>query len=367
MIESQDISDEIEHDVEQTTARPRDCVDCGDAEQNEATESDHLKRSHKQVGGNGSIGGVTERRSLFDSYRNIFDGRVKIDEGDSGKNSPKITSMNNDTGEKKLENEARGCHRAYPEMQNTAHGYENEHMMYFDEEHFYNMQTNRGEQVGMKQEQMEPFYAETGPQENMRYQSGAYGDEQSFMYPNAYQIAEMKKQRRNRLPTKKKSKQRICSNCKTTSTPSWRRGGNGRVLLCNACGLYLKLHGRNRPFSMNSEGRTKAVKNTPETVACIVCNTAGRVNEFKNTQSGSTCPTCYSYYLEQMRANNMLSRGEEYYSPMQDDSYYWQKQQEYYDQYYSQTGGNVQEYEAQGEYYGSEDEQTYNEPHNSPR
>ena len=32
-----------------------------------------------------------------------------------------------------------------------------------------------------------------------------------------------------------------CSNCKTTQTTLWRRNQNGEPV-CNACGLYYKLH-----------------------------------------------------------------------------------------------------------------------------
>ncbi|KAJ3103791.1 putative electron transfer flavoprotein subunit [Phlyctochytrium bullatum] len=40
-----------------------------------------------------------------------------------------------------------------------------------------------------------------------------------------------------------------CSNCGTTSTPLWRRDDKG-CPICNACGLYFKLHGQHRPVSM---------------------------------------------------------------------------------------------------------------------
>ena len=33
----------------------------------------------------------------------------------------------------------------------------------------------------------------------------------------------------------------VCSNCRTTQTTLWRRNGNGEPV-CNACGLYHKLH-----------------------------------------------------------------------------------------------------------------------------
>ncbi|KAF2135857.1 uncharacterized protein K452DRAFT_158288 [Aplosporella prunicola CBS 121167] len=44
----------------------------------------------------------------------------------------------------------------------------------------------------------------------------------------------------------------ICQNCTTSTTPLWRRDEVGSVL-CNACGLFLKLHGRPRPISLKTD------------------------------------------------------------------------------------------------------------------
>lgn len=72
--------------------------------------------------------------------------------------------------------------------------------------------------------------------------------------------------------TKQNMSTPTCKNCKTQTTPLWRRDETGQVL-CNACGLFLKLHGRPRPISLKSDviksrnrvkHNNKSSPNTPE-------------------------------------------------------------------------------------------------------
>lgn len=55
-------------------------------------------------------------------------------------------------------------------------------------------------------------------------------------------------------PTKDDAKKLLtkCNNCCTTKTPLWRKDPNGNTL-CNACGLFLKLHGTMRPLSLKTD------------------------------------------------------------------------------------------------------------------
>ncbi|RMZ78543.1 hypothetical protein DV737_g3821, partial [Chaetothyriales sp. CBS 132003] len=60
----------------------------------------------------------------------------------------------------------------------------------------------------------------------------------------------------------------VCQNCATSTTPLWRRDEAGSVL-CNACGLFLKLHGRPRPISLKtdvikSRNRVKSANQVPK-------------------------------------------------------------------------------------------------------
>uniref|UniRef100_G3T0W5 GATA-type domain-containing protein n=1 Tax=Loxodonta africana TaxID=9785 RepID=G3T0W5_LOXAF len=61
-----------------------------------------------------------------------------------------------------------------------------------------------------------------------------------------------------------------CANCHTTTTTLWRRNAEGEPV-CNACGLYMKLHGVPRPLAMKKEGiqtRKRKPKNINKSKTC---------------------------------------------------------------------------------------------------
>ncbi|KAJ1875744.1 Sodium- and chloride-dependent GABA transporter 1 [Coemansia sp. RSA 990] len=53
---------------------------------------------------------------------------------------------------------------------------------------------------------------------------------------------------------------KCCANCLTAETPSWRRHPDTQQLLCNACGLYLRLHRKSRPITIDEAGHIQVIR-----------------------------------------------------------------------------------------------------------
>ncbi|ORZ10264.1 hypothetical protein BCR41DRAFT_294365, partial [Lobosporangium transversale] len=83
-----------------------------------------------------------------------------------------------------------------------------------------------------------------------------------------------------------------CTNCHTTTTPSWRRCSQGRFLLCNACGLFQKLHGRARPFQKTKDGHIKIVRTPASHAPCAHCGTTSSAIWRKGANKEALCNAC---------------------------------------------------------------------------
>ncbi|KAH7395196.1 hypothetical protein DE146DRAFT_99649 [Phaeosphaeria sp. MPI-PUGE-AT-0046c] len=64
----------------------------------------------------------------------------------------------------------------------------------------------------------------------------------------------------------------ICSNCKTTQTPLWRRSPTGETI-CNACGLYLKARNQHRPVNLKRNTNSQSLLPVQQTPAPSQDNT----------------------------------------------------------------------------------------------
>ncbi|OMH85624.1 Nitrogen regulatory protein NUT1 [Zancudomyces culisetae] len=73
-----------------------------------------------------------------------------------------------------------------------------------------------------------------------------------------------------------------CSNCNTEKTPLWRRDNSSGKPLCNACGLFYKLHGVNRPMSLKTNVIKKRNRKTNNN------NNNGNVNGNNPSVAGSS-------------------------------------------------------------------------------
>jgi hypothetical protein len=107
---------------------------------------------------------------------------------------------------------------------------------------------------------------------------------------------------RNGIPLK------MCSNCGTTSTPSWRRCVEGKNLLCNACGLYAKLHNKSRPFVISIDGSVKVQRQgANEATVCVNCSTTETPLWRRGQNGESLCNAC-GLYLKQHNRNREVKR-----------------------------------------------------------
>lgn len=150
---------------------------------------------------------------------------------------------------------------------------------------FLNLTPAAGSVYSPSSHMLSPYssYMSTGPQD--------YGSAGLYSSPGAWMNPSFSPKLRNKLKIST-PEARECVNCGATATPLWRRDGTGHYL-CNACGLYHKMNGQNRPLI---RPKKRLIVSKRAGTLCANCHTSTTTLWRRNASGEPVCNACGLYF-----------------------------------------------------------------------
>jgi uncharacterized Zn finger protein (UPF0148 family) len=105
----------------------------------------------------------------------------------------------------------------------------------------------------------------------------------------------------------------VCNNCSTTTTTLWRRTGTEGKVVCNACGLYQKVHNQPRPITLKKENLQTRKRKQSKADAAKMASQA-QVQISSNVATDNFSSQANNWATNQINYYNNFYNYQQYYS-----------------------------------------------------